>query len=36
MNFVQFKSALDDFPVFSTADIRTVDSNFDRRRLTEW
>jgi len=36
MNFLQFKSALNDFPVFSTADIRTVDSNFDRRRLNEW
>jgi len=36
MNFIQFKSTLNDFPVFSTADIRTVDSNFDRRRLNEW
>ena len=36
MNFIQFKATLNDFPVFSTADIRTVDSNFDRRRLNEW
>ena len=36
MNFWEFKSSLKDFPIFSTADIRTVDANFDRRRLSEW
>ncbi len=36
MNFMQFKSVLDDFHVFSTVDIRTADPNFDRRRLNEW
>jgi predicted transcriptional regulator of viral defense system len=36
MNFLQFKSSLKDFPVFSTAEIRTVDASFDRRRLSEW
>jgi len=36
MNYIEFKSALRDFAVFSTADIRTVDPAFDRRRLSEW
>ncbi len=36
MNFIQFKSGLSKFPVFSTSDIRAMDPVFDRRRLTEW
>jgi len=36
MNFIRFKNTLRDFPVFSTADIRTAFGNFDRRRLNEW
>jgi len=36
MNYIKFKSALARFPVFSIADIRTVDARFDRRRLSEW
>jgi predicted transcriptional regulator of viral defense system len=36
MTFIQFKSALSAFSVFSLADIRTIYPNFDRRRLTEW
>ena len=36
MRYVQFKSALRDFPVFSLADVRAVDGEFDRRRLSEW
>jgi len=36
MNFIQFKNSLRDFPLFSLADIRTVNNRFDRRRLSEW
>lgn len=36
MNFIQFKSSLKDFPIFSLTDIRAVDPKFDRRRLSEW
>ena len=36
MNFINFKQSLSPFPVFSLADIRAVDANFDRRRLSEW
>lgn len=36
MNYIRFKSALAEFPVFSISDIRAVDEGFDRRRLTEW
>ena len=36
MNFIQFKTLLKDFPVFSVSDIRSTDPAFDRRRLTEW
>lgn len=36
MNYIQFKTLLADFPVFSTEDARAVDPTFDRRRLSEW
>ncbi len=36
MQFIQFKNAFRDFPVISLADIRGLDRNFDRRRLSEW
>jgi predicted transcriptional regulator of viral defense system len=36
MNFVDFKSAMRDFPVISIADIRAAYGDFDRRRLSEW
>ncbi len=36
MNYIQFRNALRDFPVFSTSDIRVAFENFDRRRLSEW
>lgn len=36
MNFVQFKTALSHFPVFSVEDARAMAGDFDRRRLTEW
>jgi predicted transcriptional regulator of viral defense system len=36
MNYIQFKTSLADFPVFSISDIRAADPKFDRRRLTEW
>ena len=36
MNFIAFKNALRDFPVFSIADIRVAHGDFDRRRLSEW
>ena len=36
MRYIQFMSALKDFPVFSLADVRAVDGEFDRRRLSEW
>ena len=36
MNFVYFKNSLRDFPVFSMADIRAAQGDFDRRRLSEW
>lgn len=36
MNFIQFKTTMREFPVFSVADIRAAFPNFDRRRLSEW
>jgi predicted transcriptional regulator of viral defense system len=36
MNFVRFKHSLRDFPVFSIADIKSAQGDFDRRRLSEW
>jgi len=36
MRFMQFENDFRDFPVISLADIRGLDSNFDRRRLSEW
>ncbi len=36
MNFIQFKSSLKDFPIFSVVEIRALDPSFDRRRLNEW
>ena len=36
MNYIDFKNALADFPIFSISDIRAIDSGFDRRRLYEW
>jgi len=36
LDFIQFKSKMIDFPVFSIADIRTVYPDFDRRRVYEW
>ena len=36
MNYIQFRNAFRDFPVFSTSDIRMAFEDFDRRRLSEW
>lgn len=36
MNYIAFRNALRDFPVFSLYDARAVDPRFDRRRLNEW
>lgn len=36
MNYIAFRNALRDFPVFSLTDARVVDPGFDRRRLSEW
>lgn len=36
MNFIQFKTTMREFPVFSVADVRAAFRNFDRRRLSEW
>lgn len=36
MNFLTFQERLKHFTAFSLQDIRKIDPNFDRRRLTEW
>ncbi len=36
MNFIDFKTQLTDFTVFSLSDIRKINENFDLRRLAEW
>ena len=36
MNYIVFRNALREFPVFSLADAFAVDPGFDRRRLSEW
>jgi predicted transcriptional regulator of viral defense system len=36
MHYIEFQKELGPFTVFSLADIRQVDSAFDRRRLNEW
>jgi predicted transcriptional regulator of viral defense system len=36
MNYLLFKKALEQFPVFSSQDIRKQFSDFDSRRLVEW
>lgn len=36
MNFIDFKTQLKDFTVFSLSDIRKMNENFDLRRLVEW
>lgn len=36
MRYLEFKKALEDFTVFSVGEIRKVDSQFHRRRLSEW
>ncbi|MBN1669970.1 MAG: hypothetical protein JXR37_02990 [Kiritimatiellae bacterium] len=36
MRFVQFRRVMARFPVFSLSDIRMVQRDFDRRRLSEW
>ena len=36
MRFLDLKTQLQNFPLFSLSDIRTFDPDFDRRRLSEW
>ncbi len=36
MRYVELREALKDFTIFSLNDIRSVDSDFFRRRLSEW
>lgn len=36
MRYVELKEALKNFTIFSLNDIRSIDSNFFRRRLSEW
>lgn len=36
MQYIELKESLKSFTVFSLADIKSVDSNFHRRRLSEW
>ena len=36
MNYLLFKKSLEQFPVFSSKDIKKQFSNFDNRRLVEW
>ncbi|MCG8310233.1 MAG: hypothetical protein MI975_22740 [Cytophagales bacterium] len=36
MNYLSFRKALEQFPVFSSQDIRKQFSDFDNRRLVEW
>jgi len=36
MHYIELKSKLKDFTVFSLADIRKIERAFDRRRLSEW
>ena len=36
MRYIQFRSALKEFPVFSLTDVRAAYGEFDRRRLSEW
>lgn len=36
MNYLLFKTALEQFPVFSSLDIRKQFNDFDNRRLVEW
>jgi len=36
MNYLMFKKALEQFPVFSVQDIRKQFNDFDNRRLVEW
>jgi len=36
MQYVELKTQLKDFTVFSLSDIRSIDSEFHRRRLNEW
>lgn len=36
MKFLTLQKRLKNFTVFALRDIRKIDSNFDRRRLTEW
>ncbi|MCD4770612.1 MAG: hypothetical protein K8R35_10655 [Bacteroidales bacterium] len=36
MQYLDFRKALEKFPIFSNSDIFTIDTEFDRRRLVEW
>lgn len=36
MQYIEFEKVMRDFPVFSLADIRQAEHEFDRRRLSEW
>jgi len=36
MQYIKLKESLKDFTVFSLKDIRSIDSDFHRRRLNEW
>jgi len=36
MQYIELKKALKDFTIFSLNDIRSIDSNFFRTRLSEW
>lgn len=36
MQYIELKSALKDFTVFSLTDIQKIESDFHRRRLNEW
>ena len=36
MQFIKFKEALKEFPLFTYSDIRKIEPDFQRRRLVEW
>lgn len=36
MRYIELREYLKDFTLFSISDIRKIDPNFHRRRLTEW
>ena len=36
MQYIKLKESLNEFTIFSLADIERIDSNFHRRRLNEW